>query len=311
VSKYILKRLGSGFITVFFIATFTFFGMHAVPGDPLTSDKAMSEESRQALNEKYGFDKPVYQQYFIFLKNTAQGDFGMSFTQRGQEVSDIIGQGFAVSARLGVLAILFAAAGGILWGAITAKYRNRWPDYTIMVFVILGISVPSFVFASFAQLGIVQLNQSFNLTLPYRGGDDFVSLLVPALVLGLGTMAFLTRLMRSSLLEVLSSDFIRTARAKGLSPYRIFANHELRNSILPVITIIGPAIAAITTGSFVIETIFTIPGLGKQFVEGVQQNDYTLIMGTTIFYGAFLVLMVLIVDVVYGFVDPRIQVGKG
>ena len=311
MSKYILKRLGSGFITVFFIATFTFFGMHAVPGDPLTSDKAMSEESRQALNEKYGFDKPVYQQYFIFLKNTAQGDFGMSFTQRGQEVSDIIGQGFAVSARLGVLAILFAAAGGILWGAITAKYRNRWPDYTIMVFVILGISVPSFVFASFAQLGIVQLNQSFNLTLPYRGGDDFVSLLVPALVLGLGTMAFLTRLMRSSLLEVLSSDFIRTARAKGLSPYRIFANHELRNSILPVITIIGPAIAAITTGSFVIETIFTIPGLGKQFVEGVQQNDYTLIMGTTIFYGAFLVLMVLIVDVVYGFVDPRIQVGKG
>ncbi|MCH2206330.1 MAG: ABC transporter permease [Lentisphaerales bacterium] len=310
MSKYIFKRLISGFITVFFIATFTFFGMHMVPGDPLSNDKAMTVESRDALNKKYGFDKPLYEQYFIFLKNTAKGDFGVSFTKKGQDVTDIIKQGFYVSAQLGVLAILFAAVGGILWGAITAKYRNEWPDYVIVVFVILGISVPSFVFASFAQLGIVHINQTFNLVLPYRGDDTLVSLLVPSLVLGLGTMAFLTRLMRSSLLEVINSDFVRTAKSKGLSPRKIFMNHELRNSILPVITIIGPAIASITTGSFVIETIFTIPGLGKQFVEGVQQNDYTLIMGTTVFYGSFLVLMVLIVDIIYGFVDPRIQVEK-
>ena len=310
MSKYIFKRLISGFLTVFFIATFTFFGMHMVPGDPLTTDKAMTKESREALNKKYGFDKPLYEQYFIFLKNTSKGDFGVSFTKKGQDVNDIIKQGFAVSAKLGVLAIIFAAFGGILWGAITAKYRNKWPDYVIMILVILGISVPSFVFASFAQLGIVHINQAFNLVLPYRGDDTLASLIVPSLVLGLGTMAFLTRLMRSSLLEVINSDFVRTAKSKGLGPRQIFMNHELRNSILPVITIIGPAIAAVTTGSFVIETIFTIPGLGKQFVEGVQQNDYTLIMGTTVFYGSFLVLMVLVVDIVYGFVDPRIQVEK-
>ena len=310
MSKYVLKRLISGFITVFFIASFTFFGMHMIPGDPLSQDKAMTEESRAALNKKYGFDKSLYEQYFIFLKNTSKGDFGLSFTKKGQEVTDIIKDGFKISVKLGVMAILFAAFGGILWGAITAKYRNKWPDYVIMVFVILGISVPSFVFASFAQLGIVHINQTFNLVLPYRGDDSFVSLIVPALVLGLGTMAFLTRLMRSSLLEVINSDFVRTAKAKGLSPKQIFFSYELRNSILPVITIIGPAIAGITTGSFVIETIFTIPGLGKHFVEGVQQNDYTLIMGTTVFYGSFLVLMVLLVDIVYGFVDPRIQVEK-
>ena len=281
-----------------------------VPGDPLSNDKAMTEKSREALNKKYGLDKPLYEQYFIFLKNTTKGDFGVSFTKKGQDVTDIIKQGFYVSAKLGVMAILFAAFGGVLWGAITAKYRNKWPDYVIVVFRILGISVPSFVFASFAQLGIVHVNQTFNLVLPYRGDDTLVSLLVPSLVLGLGTMAFLTRLMRSSLLEVINSDFVRTAKSKGLSPRQIFMSHELRNSILPVITIIGPAIASITTGSFVIETIFTIPGLGKQFVEGVQQNDYTLIMGTTVFYGSFLVLMVLIVDIIYGFVDPRIQVEK-
>ncbi|MCM8536146.1 MAG: ABC transporter permease [Lentisphaeraceae bacterium] len=310
MSKYVFKRLLSGFFTVFFIATVTFFGMHAIPGDPLSSDKVMSEASKEALNKKYGFDKPLYEQYFIFLKNTAQGDFGMSFTKKGQDVNDIIKQGFSESAKLGVLAILFAAFGGILWGALTAKYRNKWPDYLIMIFVILGISVPSFVFASFAQLFIVFLNQELNLVFPYRGDGSFVSLLVPALVLGLGTMAFLTRLMRSSLLEVINSDFVRTAKAKGLNSWQIFKSHELRNSILPVITILGPAIASITTGSFVIETIFTIPGLGKQFVEGVQQNDYTLIMGTTVFYGSFLVLMVLVVDIVYGFVDPRIKVGE-
>ncbi|NQZ56257.1 MAG: ABC transporter permease [Lentisphaeraceae bacterium] len=310
MSKYILKRLFAGFITVFFISTFTFFGMHMVPGDPLSTDKAMSVETRTALNKKYGFDKTLPEQYVMFLKNTARGDFGVSFTKKGQNVNDIIKQGFFVSAQLGVMAIIFAVIGGILWGAITAKYRNKWPDYTIMIFVIMGISVPSFVFASFAQLGIIKINEIFNLTLPYRGDGTFVSLIIPALVLGLGTMAFLTRLMRSSLLEVINSDFVKTAKSKGLSPRQIFFNHELRNSILPVITIIGPAIAGITTGSFVIETIFTIPGLGKQFVEGVQQNDYTLIMGTTVFYGAFLVLMVLLVDVLYGFVDPRIQVEK-
>ena len=310
MSKFILKRLGYGFITVFFIATVTFFAMHSVPGDPLSGDKAMSPETLAALRSKYGIDKPILHQYGIFLKNLASGDLGFSFTNKNRSVNEIIRDHFPVSAKLGVLAIFFAAIGGITWGAITAKYRNRWPDYLIMIMVILGISVPSFVFASFAQLGIVKLNSLTGWTLPYQGGEALSSYLAPALMLGLGTMAFLTRLMRSSMLEIINSDFVRTAKAKGLSPRQIFFNHELRNAILPVITIIGPAIAGITTGSFVIETIFTIPGLGKFFVQAVQQSDYTVIMGTTVFYGSFLVGMVILVDIIYGFVDPRIQVDK-
>ena len=310
MKKFIIKRLLYGFVTVFFIATVTFFAMHAVPGDPLSGDKAMTPETLAALRSKYGIDKPLIQQYGIFLKNLATGDLGFSFTNKNREVNEIIRDHFPVSAKLGLLAIFFASIGGIVWGAITAKYRNKWPDYAIMILVILGISVPSFVFASFAQLTIVKINSLTGWSLPYQGGDSLDTYIVPALMLGLGTMAFLTRLMRSSMLEVINSDFIRTAKAKGLSPRQIFFNHELRNAVLPVITIIGPAIASITTGSFVIETIFTIPGLGKFFVQAVQQNDYTVIMGTTVFYGSFLVGMVILVDIIYGFVDPRIQVEK-
>jgi ABC-type dipeptide/oligopeptide/nickel transport system permease component len=210
---------------------------------------------------------------------------------------------------LGVLAIVFAAAGGIVWGALTAIYRNRMPDMVIMFLVILGVSVPSFVFAALGQLLLVQINDWAGMTvLPVAGWGTLRHMLVPALVLGLGTMAFLTRLMRSSMLEVVNADYIRTARAKGLSPLRIFLRHQLRNAILPVITILGPAIAAITTGGFVVELVFAIPGLGRYFVAAVQQLDYTVIMGTTVFYGAFLVFMVIVVDIAYGFVDPRIRV---
>jgi ABC-type dipeptide/oligopeptide/nickel transport system permease component len=213
-----------------------------------------------------------------------------------------------VSAALGVLAIAFAAAGGILWGALTALYRNRLPDVIIMFLVILGISVPSFVFAALGQLALVNLNQwSGTSILPVAGWGTLSHMLVPSLVLGLGTMALLTRLMRSSMLEVVNEDYIKTAKAKGLSAPRIFFKHQLRNAILPVITVLGPQIAAITTGGFVVELVFAIPGLGRYFVQAVQQLDYTVIMGTTVFYGAFLVLMVIIVDIIYGFIDPRVR----
>lgn len=311
MKKYLLKRLWHGIITILFISTATFFAMHMVPGDPLSSEKAITPETRKALEAEYGIDKPLAIQYGIFLKKTfIEGDLGFSYTNRNTKVNDIIANHFPVSAKLGLLAIFFATTGAIMWGAIAAKYRNRLPDYTSMILVILFISVPSFVFASGTQLLIVKLNAATGWNLPYRGTESFVSQIVPAMILGLGTMAFLTRIMRSSLLEVIHSDYIRTARAKGLSPKQIFFSHELRNAVLPVITIIGPAIAAITTGSFVIETIFTIPGLGKFFVQAVQQNDYTVIMGTTVFYGSFLVLTVLAVDILYGFIDPRIQVEK-
>ena len=305
---YTIKRLIAGVITVWFIATATFVAMHSVPGDPLMNDKAVTEEIRANLEARYGLDKPLPEQYFMFLGNMLQGDFGISFTQQNRRVNDIIRDHFPVSATLGILAIFFAACGGVLWGALTAIYRNRMPDVIIMFLVILGISVPSFVFAALGQLMLVNINSLVGESIiPVAGWGTIWHMLMPAMVLGLGTMAFLTRLMRSSMLEVVNEDYIKTARAKGLSPTRIFFRHQLRNAILPVITVLGPQIAVITTGGFVVELVFAIPGLGRYFVQAVQQLDYTVIMGTTVFYAAFLVLMVIVVDILYGFIDPRVR----
>ena len=307
--RYALKRLLQGLITVWFIATATFLAMHAVPGDPLSGQKATTAEIRKNLEVKYGLDKPAVEQYLIYMGNLARGDLGISFTQKNREVNDIIREHFPISATLGIMAVVFAGLGGTLFGALTALYRNKWPDTVIMLAVILGISVPSFVFAAFAQLAMVKINGALGFSLlPVAGWGTVSHILLPSLVLGLGTMAYLTRLMRSSMLEILSSDYIRTAKAKGLPPTRIFTKHEMRNAVLPVVTVLGPAIAAITTGSFVVELVFAIPGLGRYFVQAVQQLDYTVIMGTTVFFGAFLVSMVIVVDLLYGFIDPRVRV---
>ena len=306
--RYALKRLAQGILTVFFIATATFFGMHSVPGDPLANDKAMTERIRANLEAKYGLDKPLLTQYGIYMGNLLKGDFGISYTQENRRVNDIIREHFPVSATLGILAITFAGLGGVLWGALTALYRNQLPDVAIMLLVILGISVPSFVFAALGQLLLVNLNDQFGFSLlPVAGWGTVAHMLAPSLVLGLGTMAYLTRLMRSSMLEIVNADFIRTAKSKGLPATRIFTHHQLRNAILPVITVLGPSIAAITTGGFVVEMLFAIPGLGRYFVQAVQQLDYTVIMGTTVFYGAFLVFMVIVVDLLYGLIDPRVR----
>lgn len=312
MKKFIFKRTLSGLLTIWFIASATFFAMHAVPGNPLSDEKAVKPEIRLQLEKKYGLDKPLHQQYFIYLNNMMHGDFGISYTQKNRKVNDIIKAHFPVSAQLGVMAIIFALFSGVLFGALTAKYRNKWPDQIIMLLVVISISVPSFIIAGLVQLALVKLNQIFGVRfLPVAGWGGIQHMLAPSLILGLGTMAFITRLMRSSLLEIENADYIRTAKAKGLSPLRIFFKHQLRNAVLPVLTILGPMIAAITTGGFVVELVFAIPGLGSYFVEAVNQLDYTLIMGTTVFYGAFLVVMVLIVDILYGFVDPRIRVTEG
>lgn len=307
--KYTAQRLLQGLITVWFIATATFVAMHMVPGDPLTGDRASNEVIRANLEARYGLDRPVFpDQYFIYMGNMLRGDFGISFTQQNRSVNDIIGEAFPVSAQLGVMALLFATLGGILLGALSAQFRNRLPDFTIMFLVILAISVPSFVVAALAQLGLVTLNNQLGVSiLPVAGWGSFAHMIVPALVLGMGTLAYLARLMRSSMLEVAATDYVRTARAKGVPGWRIFWRHQLRNAVLPLVTVLGPAIAAITTGGFVVELVFAIPGLGRTFVEAVQQLDYTLIMGTTVFYGAFLVLMVILVDLVYGWIDPRVR----
>ncbi len=308
---YTLKRLFAGVITVWFIATATFIAMHQVPGDPLLNDKAISAEIRKNLEQRYGLDKPITHQYLIFLRNMLppDPDFGISFTQQNRRVNDIIKDHFPVSATLGVLAIFFAATGGILFGALTAIYRNKLPDIVIMFLVILGISVPSFVFAALGQLLLVNVNSLIGYSIiPVAGWGTFTHMLMPSLVLGLSTMALLTRLMRTSMLEVINEDYIKTARAKGLSSQRIFFKHQLRNAILPAVTVLGPQIAVITTGGFVVELVFAIPGLGRYFVQAVQQLDYTVIMGTTVFYGAFLVFMVIVVDILYGFIEPKVRV---
>ncbi|HEX6997159.1 MAG TPA: ABC transporter permease [Gammaproteobacteria bacterium] len=304
---YILKRLLQGIVTVWFIATATFVAMHAVPGDPLAGERLTNETIRANLAARYGLDRPLLEQYVIYIGNMLRGDFGLSYTQENRRVNDIIREHFPVSATLGVLALAFAALGGVLWGALTALFRNRLPDTLIMLLVIVGISVPSFVVAALSQLALVNVNQWLGFSLlPVAGWGTLRHMIVPSMVLGLSTMAYLTRLMRSSMLEITSADFIRTARAKGLPPARIFLKHQLRNAILPVVTVLGPAIATITTGGFVVELVFAIPGLGRYFVEAVQQLDYTVIMGTTVFYGAFLVLMVLVVDLLYVLIDPRV-----
>jgi oligopeptide transport system permease protein len=309
--SYILKRLLLGLLTIWFIATATFFMMHAVPGDPLSGEKAMSEVIRANLMQQYGLDKPLLTQYLIYMSNMLKGDFGISFSEENRSVNDIIREHFPVSAALGLVSLAFATMGGVLFGSFTALCRNRWPDTLIMFLVILAISVPSFVIAAFSQLGILNLNSWAGTTiLPVAGLNSWQSMLIPGLVLGLSTMAYMTRLMRSSMLEVAYTDYIRSAKAKGLSPARIFFKHQLRNAILPIITVLGPAIAIITTGGFVVESVFAIPGLGRYFVQAVAQLDYTVIMGTTVFFGSFLVMMVILVDVLYGLVDPRIRVGK-
>jgi ABC-type dipeptide/oligopeptide/nickel transport system permease component len=308
VLTYTLKRLLQGIVTVWFIATATFVAMHAVPGDPLANERATTEQIRRNLEQRYGLDRPVSEQYVVYLEGMLRGDFGISFTQENRRVNDIIRENFPVSATLGILAVTYAALGGILFGALTALFRNRLPDLVIMFLVILGISVPSFVVAALSQLALVDMNAFLGFSLlPVAGWGTLRHMIVPSMVLGLGTMAYLARLMRSSMLEITNSDFIRTARAKGLPPARIFLKHQLRNAILPVVTVLGPAIAAITTGGFVVELVFAIPGLGRSFVEAVQQLDYTVIMGTTVFYGGFLVSMVIVVDLLYGWIDPRVR----
>ena len=310
--RFILRRLLSGAITIWFIATATFFAMHAVPGDPLTQDKAMSPAVRAQLEARYGLDKPLPQQYLQFMSNMLHGDFGISFTQENRRVNDIIREHFPVSATLGLAAILIALVGGVAAGSVAAHFRQRWPDRAVMLLVVGAISVPGFVIAALAQLLIVRLNQMAGTTvIPVAGWGGIGHVWVPALVLGLGTLAYLSRLSRAAMLDVLSSDYILAARARGVAGAGLFWRHQLRNVLLPVVTELGPAVAAITTGGFVVELVFAIPGLGRYFVQAVQQLDYTVIMGTTVFYGAFLVLVVVLVDISYGFIDPRIRLVGG
>lgn len=300
---YILKRVLLAILTIWIVITVTFFVMHSVPGGPFVGEKAISKEAQAALEAKYGLDKPLFEQYTTYLKDIlTRFDFGPSLKQRGRMVIDIIMDGMKTSAKLGLIAAAYAAAMGITLGAVAALRRNTLLDKTIMVITTAFVSMPSFIMGSFLLI-IFSTKLGW---LPANGASEG-GLILPVITLGLYPMAYITRLTRSSMLDVLGQDYIRTARAKGVSGAKIIFGHALKNSLIPVITYVGPMLAFIVTGSMVVEQIFAVPGIGRQFVSSITNRDYTMIMGTTIFLASLIVIMNLISDLLYKAVDPRIE----
>jgi dipeptide transport system permease protein len=304
--QYLIKRLGSMAITLLVIITLTFFLMHSIPGSPFNEERATSEAVQKNLESFYHLDEPLFVQYFIYLKSVATFDFGPSIKKSSQTVNEMLGRGFPVSFELGMITLIVAIISGILLGIIAALRHNGLIDYLAMTLAVVGISVPNFVMAT---LLIQQLAVTWEI-LPVATWTSPKHMILPTLALATGPMAIIARLTRSSMLEVLTQDYIRTAKAKGLSPVKIVFKHALKNALLPVVTILGSLAASILTGTFVIEKIFAIPGMGKYFVESINQRDYPVIMGTTIFYSTVLIVMLFLVDLAYGILDPRIKLHK-
>jgi len=300
---YILKRVLLALLTVWVVITITFFVTRAVPGGPFLGEKALSEAATAALEAKYGLDKPVMEQYFTYLTDIiTKFDFGPSLKQRGQDVMDIIVRGMKVSIKLGLSAAVIAVICGVVMGAFAALKRNTLLDRSIMVFSTACVSMPSFIMGS-----LLLLLFSLKLGLVPANGASEGGLILPIITLSLSPMANITRLTRSSMLDVLGQDYIRTAKAKGVSGGKIIFKHALKNALIPVITYIGPMLAYIVTGSLVVEKIFAVPGIGRAFVGSITDRDYPLIMGTTIILAALIVIMNLISDILYKVVDPRIN----
>lgn len=300
--RYILKRFIISLITIWVLTTIVFFLIRVLPGDPFTSDKT-TPQIKESMMKYYGLDKPIYVQYAKYIKNLLQGDMGYSLKFKNRTVNQVIINAFPNSAELGIRALMIAIPIGILLGIISALNHNKAWDYGSMIIAVIGVSVPSFIIG-----GLLQYVFAIKLKwLPVAQWKGFEYTILPSFALALGTLALVARLMRASMLEVTGQDYILTAEAKGLPVYKIVWKHQIRNAILPVVTVLGPIAAALITGTFVIEQIFAIPGLGKHYVNGIQSLDYTLVLGLTIFYGAFVIILNFIVDIIYGFVDPRIR----
>lgn len=301
--KYIVKRILLAIVTIWAVATLTFFLMNLVPGGPFLSEKAISPAATAALEAKYGLDKPLGQQYVTYMLGALQGDFGDSLKQRGRTVSQIIAMKFPVSAKIGGISVLISLVLGVVLGSVAALKQGKFLDGFISVVSTLGIAVPSFVICTLLMYVFgVKLQ-----ILPVLGLQDWKSYIMPVTALCFYPTAYIMRLMRSSMLDALGQDYMRTAKAKGLSGRKQLFKHALRNAILPVVTYVGPMLAYTITGSFVVEKIFTIPGLGGEFIGAISGRDYTLIMGTTIFLATLIVIMNVVVDIVYKLIDPRIK----
>ncbi len=303
MGRYLVRRTFSMIITLFFVIALTFFLMKALPGGPFTREKQLSPEIEQAIKEKYNLDAPLIVQFKDYFLGILRFDFGPSYKLKGQTVSGLLKHGFPISGKLGFVSSIFITILGVPIGIVSALKQNKWQDYLVTILATIGVAVPSFVIG--AALRYVFTTKLA--VLPASGLDSPSAYIMPVIALSGFSLAFVSRLTRSSMLEVLRQDYIRTARAKGLSENVVIYKHALKNAILPVITYIGPMVAAVMTGSFVVERLFGIPGMGHYFVTSVQSRDYTMIMGTVILYASFYIVMIFIVDIVYVLVDPRIK----
>lgn len=305
--RYTLQRIIYMLLTLIVIATVTFFLMKLLPGSPYRNQEKLTAQQIQMLNKQYGFDKPLVQQYLSYMGNLAKGDLGVSFQYNNRPVTEIIGQRIGPSAQLGLQAIILGAILGIALGISAALKHNSWIDYGATIIAVAGVSIPSFVFAGFLQYFFAVKWQIF----PVAFWEGFKYTILPTIALAVGVISTTARYMRTEMLEVMGSDYIVLAKAKGISYFNIVFKHGIRNGLIPVITILGPMAVNIMTGSLVIEHIFAVPGLGDQFVLSITTMDYPTIMGTTIFYSALIIFVIFIVDILYGVIDPRIRVSGG
>jgi oligopeptide transport system permease protein len=306
--KYTLRRFVYMLITLWLIITFTFVLMKNLPGDPFgEASQKIPKDVKVILMKQYGLDKPLWEQYTHYIGNVLKGDLGVSFQFPTRKVTDVIKQGFPASLELGIVSTIISIIIGLALGITAALKHNKWQDYSAMFIAVLGVSIPSFVLGPILSYYVgVKLGW-----LPAGLWKGPKYMILPAFALSFQTIAILARLMRTSMLDVLNMDFIKTAKAKGLGKFSIISKHTIRNAILPVITILGPIFVNVITGTLIVEKIFSVPGLGEQFVASVYSNDYTMISGLTIFYATILMVVLFITDIIYGFVDPRIRLGKG
>jgi len=305
---YIVRRVLFGLLTLWVVMTITFFLMHAIPGGPFDMDSmdVQSPSYRRIMEERFGLNKSIFEQYLMYLGNLARGELGLSISYYPRTVNQIIAQGFPVSARLGGIAILLSIVAGIVWGVVAGLRQGRWQDNLMKVLTALGITIPGFVLATLLIYSFaVELRW-----LPPMGLRSWKHYILPAVALSFGPVAYLARLTRSSLLDVIRQDYMKTARAKGLSRRKVIYKHALKNSMLPIVTYIAPLIAGLMTGSFVIEKVFAIPGMGREMVLAIGNRDYMMILGLTFFFSALIVFTYIITDVLYAFLDPRIKLGK-
>ena len=305
MTKYVVKRVLLAILTVFIVCAITFFAMNAIPGGPFDGEKAISDEVRRVLEQRFNLDKPVWEQFFLYLNNLLHGDFGVS-AKTGREIKTTIFNSFGVSAKLGGMAVLVALISGVVLGSIAALTRNKLPDRLIIFFSTLFTSLPSFVLGTLLLLVFcIRLKW-----IPVWSSSSH-NYVLPVIALAAYPMAYITRLTKTSMLDALGQDYVRTARAKGVAQWKVIFKHTLRNALIPVITHLGPQVAFTLCGGFVVESVFSIPGLGRYFVQSIQNRDYPVIMGTTIFLAAFIILMNLVVDLLYKVADPRISLAKG